>query len=972
MGVAFFGPESSVYPAAGFSRMGAVLANPLARKYMAEGDGFYEDHRLMQQAMADFAKEGGGEFWVLPPEPSATQGYSFGGTIEIPSGLTVQAMGRVTIKAKDQMNVPLFKFADNGADYGLVGGFVLDGNAANMGGGGRLVTIGANARRVAIDIRGVNVLSGVVAAGGVSDLRIGSTRGYIDPQAMGALANAALGLDGQVTSGQAVLTSASAPFTSDMVGWTVEVQMVGGLDYSGVARRSLLTTVASYQSPTQVTLATVAQATATAARFAVYRDDSARLAEASALASLARAPIRLGPTNYVGSIVLGGKGALEGAGPNLSVLRAPLGATAVAFINGVGGHLKNMTVEGYGPDAGADLGSGSTGFFQGAVTAMWFQQLHVMNVHARFAQNGFQFTNAADNSVDIPTRYLFLDNLFASSITTHNGTAGGIGGVGFWFFNRVRNVEAGNLRSNQTGKHGLYVDAGSSNGPQTALSHGLNEDFDIANATAVSPGSLGPQDGLSSTAVGVGVQGGDRIRIGQVSVNAPLDNADGMAIGGDQNGETSRDCWVGRAELVDVGALPLSIQGLRNKVGSVLVRRFNRPSNSQPGTAQSASYQRPVVFNHYPSYSVPVAGMATPLDTQDCEIGELDIFYDGPDAAMFDYASAFIGGTLVPTGVVRAIPSVTDGAITSGTRRLTSATAAFVAGDRLSQVTVAGAGVAAATLTARIIRVISATDVDLDTPASTTVAAAATTIRAMRRGITKNNRIRRVTARTPNVGLATYATITETFGDGAIALGSTLFDSIDAAFDQADERKAITVFGAGVAGGDLVSSIKRFVSATRVELVDVANTAVSTAGMFTITARTRYNVPYGPEGNYVGTPTERTTPQARQNLTVGGGANVPTTSGSLLFSLDGSVAGGAITVAVPGALSSGENNGTRLEFTAATAHAHVVTIGGGLGLNGGGAAVDRVTLGGAIGDAFVIEVRDGVWWLVSGRNITLS
>jgi hypothetical protein len=68
-----------------------------------------------------------------------------------------------------------------------------------------------------------------------------------------------LATNGSITSGAAILTSASAPFTPAMVGLPIS------LSNAGAAGVVLYTTILSYQSATQVTLAANAGATTTTA-----------------------------------------------------------------------------------------------------------------------------------------------------------------------------------------------------------------------------------------------------------------------------------------------------------------------------------------------------------------------------------------------------------------------------------------------------------------------------------------------------------------------------------------------------------------------------------------------------------------------------------------------------------------------------------------------------------------------------------
>jgi hypothetical protein len=72
--------------------------------------------------------------------------------------------------------------------------------------------------------------------------------------------------------------------------------------------------------------------------------------------------------------------------------------------------------------------------------------------------------------------------------------------------------------------------------------------------------------------------------------------------------------------------------------------------------------------------------------------------------------------------------TVTDGAITSGSATLTSATAAFTSADVSKQVSISGAGPAGATLITTILTFVNATTVTVATAASTTVSGATVTI----------------------------------------------------------------------------------------------------------------------------------------------------------------------------------------------------------------------------------------------------
>lgn len=80
------------------------------------------------------------------------------------------------------------------------------------------------------------------------------------------------------------------------------------------------------------------------------------------------------------------------------------------------------------------------------------------------------------------------------------------------------------------------------------------------------------------------------------------------------------------------------------------------------------------------------------------------------------------GGTFtIPLAFVASGVQVADGAITTGTRLLSSASAAFTALMEGQTIVIEGAGAAGADLTTKIVRRISATQVEIADAASTTV-----------------------------------------------------------------------------------------------------------------------------------------------------------------------------------------------------------------------------------------------------------
>ncbi len=76
----------------------------------------------------------------------------------------------------------------------------------------------------------------------------------------------------------------------------------------------------------------------------------------------------------------------------------------------------------------------------------------------------------------------------------------------------------------------------------------------------------------------------------------------------------------------------------------------------------------------------------------------------------------------------------------------------------------------------------------------------------------------------------------------------------------------------------------------------------------------------------------------------------------------------ALTLADPAA----GDEGTGILIIAATAQAHTVSNAAGSGFNGGGAASDVATFGGAIGDNMWIVAIGGKWFVAHLRNVILG
>ncbi len=113
-----------------------------------------------------------------------------------------------------------------------------------------------------------------ITTGQIVDKRVFLFGATISPESFGAVGDCKYITDAAMTSASAVLTSATGPFSAGQVG---KVAVVKG---AGAAGATLLTTVASYTSATQVTLSVTAGTTVSGAEAAVGTDDQTALQSA--------------------------------------------------------------------------------------------------------------------------------------------------------------------------------------------------------------------------------------------------------------------------------------------------------------------------------------------------------------------------------------------------------------------------------------------------------------------------------------------------------------------------------------------------------------------------------------------------------------------------------------------------------------------------------------------------------------------
>jgi hypothetical protein len=79
----------------------------------------------------------------------------------------------------------------------------------------------------------------------------------------------------------------------------------------------------------------------------------------------------------------------------------------------------------------------------------------------------------------------------------------------------------------------------------------------------------------------------------------------------------------------------------------------------------------------------------------------------------------------------------------------------------------------------------------------------------------------------------------------------------------------------------------------------------------------------------------------------------------------------AITLGAPtaGRPEQGGHDGFQIKFIAGSAWAHVVTAAS---LYNGTAGKDVATFGGALGDCLALEAYNGIWYVISSINITIT
>ncbi len=172
----------------------------------------------------------------------------------------------------------------------------------------------------------------------------------------------------------------------------------------------------------------------------------------------------------------------------------------------------------------------------------------------------------------------------------------------------------------------------------------------------------------------------------------------------------------------------------------------------------------------------------------------------------------------VATCILGAAPITnSSGTVTSGSTTLSDPAGAFTSKIVGDAIVVQGAGAGGSTLITTITGVTSASQLTLGTAAGTSISGSA----VYTYGVSKEGTTGTTTASSSPVSCPTTGTIP----------ASCNFTDTGATFTSSDLNKAITIYGAGVAGSPLITSIIAVTSATQVELAFEASTTIAgTAG----------------------------------------------------------------------------------------------------------------------------------------------
>lgn len=464
----------------------------------------------------------------------------------------------------------------------------------------------------------------------------------IDVRAYGARTDARFLTAVSVVAGSRAVTCDAGVLTGVEVGWTFEIVGGGAPDSMaapGPGRQNWQGTVASVDPGANTFTAAAdppaANPTAGGLRASVSVPiDAVMTAVWAAAAATGTRRVRVPAGKYVTRVGIFPPSAitLEGDGQERTILRALRLAPGVKFADVSDGTLQDLTIEGAGPDGGADGLTNSTG----CVDVLRSQRIKVRRVTARYSSIGFNARNAVTQAcADV----LFSDCL-AEDITTSNGVygAGTTNGIGFWIFNAVQRSHLERCFARRIDRHGIYHDPGTS-ALTAAGDHGF---IDHASGNA-----LRTEDtGRSGIGVAIGLQGVrwgnftnlSMVQHGKNPIAGTYSEDIAISLGGDQNGEYAAKTVVTGYLIKDCGGLPIDMQGVGNTLRGGRVDGFNLAQVNAIPVVQFASY------GGYTAGNV----LAGP-DVTDNVVDGLDITYTGL-SAKFVNAAVFAGGFSVPNG----------------------------------------------------------------------------------------------------------------------------------------------------------------------------------------------------------------------------------------------------------------------------------------------------------------------------------
>jgi hypothetical protein len=480
----------------------------------------------------------------------------------------------------------------------------------------------------------------------------------------GAIASASFNLADTTANFTAALTPVGSPITVAGAGASAglhssTIAAIVDSTHVTLADAALTTVVSGAAVSVSVTDFTAsggdptASATVTGMRGEAAWDDSPRIADmVAAGAAIGALAVRFAAGNiYVKLDTFPlSKMAFLGAGEALTRIRGGRHASAFKVHSVTDVTIKDMTLEGAGPDGGDDGASNATAVLDVKAS----KRVWITNVRLRYGACGF--TAREQGTEDI-----FLSNVLVEDITSSNGTTIIQAGIAYWVFSNVKRLHATGITARNISRHGWHFDSGTTTqtGP---TQHGPPQnctvtDLTLENVCQVTNGGALLFGGAEDCSVGV------------LTVNGTGVGGDGISFTADQNGEYAKRCSVGVAHLKNISGVPLQFASSEDcSVPIFDLQDFNLDQN--------ASYKTPINFGGYGSVNDGVNNGGAAKSTiagHDCLnnwVGVANIRYGVDltkyrgnggaiaagvaDPTMYDYSAIFTGAAVIADATVTA------------------------------------------------------------------------------------------------------------------------------------------------------------------------------------------------------------------------------------------------------------------------------------------------------------------------------